>query len=102
MLLSFILKPCFDRIVILRYGASQCADMCQDPRKFLKMPTEDPGSKEIPDPRLSFCPVDPASCPEFLRDPVELRSCLEKLLLDPTDPGSCSEKLYWLRCVFDH
>ena len=39
---------------------------------------------------------------QSLRIPLDLRSCLEKLLLDPGDPGSCTEKIHWLGWVFDH
>ena len=40
---------------------------------------------------------------QFLWDPVDLGSRLEKKLLpDPGNPGSCSKKMYWLRWVVDH
>ena len=64
---------------------------------------QNPGSGIVTDPELAYCRRFSGSwilSAQFLRDPVDLGPCLEKLLLDPGDPES--EKMYWLRWVFDH
>ena len=75
------------------------SDMCQDPRKI-----QDPGSGILTDPRswvgvLIQDPVDLGSCPHsFLRDPVDL--VFRKI--GSWGSQICSEKIYWLRWLFDN
>ena len=83
-------------------------DMCQDPRK-----NRDWGSSgsRIRNLNESWIPdwhfVEGSSgywilFTQLLRDPVDLGSCLRKMLLGSEDPSSCSEKINWLRWALDH
>ena len=72
--------------------------MCQDPRKIRDLDASwIMGWHFVEGSRGSWI-----LSTQFLLDSVDLGYCLEKLLLDHGDPGSGSEKIHWLRCIFNN